>query len=117
MTPLDIIPLLVFAKTDAIAGAIGGMTRSLAIRDVLIRVVISAIIGGSVAYYLSPLVTIIMVIYVKDYPEVAEYLIDNARNPIGFFIGFTSMYLTTIVDMGVTAIGRMFGKKQGGGSK
>ena len=115
MTPLEIIPLIVFAKADAIAGAIGGVTRSLAIKDVMIRVAISAIIGGSVAYYLSPLVTILLVIYVKDYPEVAEYLIDNARNPIGFFIGFTSMYLTTVVDMCIGAVGRFFGKKPSGG--
>lgn len=113
MTPLDVLPLIVFAKADAIAGAIGGITRSMSIKDTITRIIISALIGGAVAYYLAPLVTIVLVVYAEDYPEVGEHLIANGRNPIGFFIGFVSMYLTTIVDTVVNMVSSRYKGNQG----
>lgn len=105
MTIVELIPFIAFAKGDAIAGAIGGMTRSLTARDKLVHVLISVMIGGAVAYYLAPLFTILLIMYVQDEPKLVNYFIENARNPIGFGVGFMSIYLTSLADKIVSALG------------
>lgn len=110
MSPLDLLPFIVFAKADAIAGAVGGLTRSLAAKEILVRVVISAVIGGAVAYYLAPIVTILLVMYSRDNPEFAEFLISNARNPIGFVVGFASIYLTQVLDTAIKGFAKFLDK-------
>lgn len=105
MTIVELIPFIAFAKGDAIAGAVGGMTRSLAARDTLVHVLISVMIGGAVAYYLAPLFTILLIMYVQDEPELVDYFIENARNPIGFGVGFMSIYLASLADKIVSALG------------
>lgn len=112
MNIVELLPFIAFAKADAIAGAIGGAIRSLTVKDRFVHVLISVLIGGAVAYYLAPLFTILLIMYVKDEQDLVDFFILNARNPIGFGVGFMSIYLTSLADKIVKSIGDQFIKRK-----